>query len=74
MNQKLVIGVLLGSLTLVEAIDLSKKTKKKSFLPPYWDGVYSQTWRYTHPYWRAANEKEYVADQPKAYVAHSLAQ
>jgi hypothetical protein len=37
--------------------------------------VYSQTWRYTHPYWRAANEKEYVAGEPKNYaVDASLAQ
>jgi hypothetical protein len=81
MNTKnLAIAVLLGLISYAEAVDASRlkseiaRSKKgKSQLPPYWDGVYSKTWRYAHPYWKVTNEQEYVADQPRAYV-HSLAQ
>jgi hypothetical protein len=66
-------------MSLAEAVEFSKlkseiarqKRLKNSNVPPYWDGVYSKTWKYTHPYWRAANAPEYVADQPHAYAADS---
>lgn len=82
MNQKLAIAVFLGFISFVEAVEISKlkseiarEARRKTMdIPPYWDGVYSKTWRYTHPYWRAANEPEYLADQPRAYVAEPLKQ
>jgi hypothetical protein len=76
MNKKLAIAVLLGSLTFCEAIELErlKKKKKRSLLPPYFDGVYSNGWRYGHPYWKAMNEWEYRGEEPKPYVAESYAQ
>jgi len=66
---------------MTEALELSRlrrplpyqREPKKLRLPPYWDGVYSKTWRYMHPVFKVSNEKEYVSGTPKAYH-HSLAQ
>ena len=77
MNQKIAIAVFLGIVSFADAVEISKlkseiareARKKNSNVPPYWDGIYSKTWRYAHPYWRAANAPEYIADEPVEYVA-----
>ena len=66
----LVIGVLVGAVSVTEAAKLQQKA-----LPPYWDGFYSKTWRYAMPEYRAMNPTEYAEEDPKGYDAvTSLAQ
>jgi len=59
-----VIAVLLGSVSQTQALEQKASSEK---LPPYWDGQYSKTWKYSNPYWRVTNQKEYVAEEPKEY-------
>ena len=65
-QNQIVISVLLGTLSLTQALE-QKNTNEK--LPPYWDGEYSRTWKYSNPYFRVTNEKEWVQDTPKGYKA-----
>jgi hypothetical protein len=73
-QNQLVIGVLVGAVSVTEAAKLQQKA-----LPPYWDGYYSKTWRYAMPEYRAMNPDEYAEEDPKGYsnavaAATSLAQ
>ena len=63
-QNSIVISVLLGTLSLSQALE-QKSTNER--LPPYWDGEYSQTWKYSDPYFRVTNEKEWVEDTPSGY-------
>ena len=40
---------------------------KSNGLPPYWDGHYSNTWRYSDPHPPYTNADEWEADEPKDY-------
>ena len=53
-------------MSLTQALEQKSSNEK---LPPYWDGEYSRTWKYSNPYYRVTNEKEWVADTPKDYKA-----
>ena len=57
-NSNLVVGIFIGSISLSQAIKIG--------LPPYWDGEYSNTWKYTDRE-RLVNATEWHAGQPKGY-------
>jgi hypothetical protein len=63
-QDKFVIAVLLGT------AQVAKAAKSQEKIPPYWDPIWSDTWRYVKPEFKAAKEGEWKDETRNEYKGY----